>query len=140
MGKLLIALSFLALMILLIGTALAPNNPTFWLASGSNSYQIIRALLAVLLFVQITTNPPRNIWFRILAGGLSLIIGSWAIRQTYDYHMECLDTLAFMGASLTIFVTALERKATDLLVKPLSPHKQRLLKAWYDRQVYQRVV
>jgi hypothetical protein len=47
----------------------------------------------------------------MLAGIVALVIGGWAVQQTYGYHMQFLDTMSFVGASLAAFVTALERKA-----------------------------
>jgi hypothetical protein len=109
MGKLLLSLSLLALAIVSIGTYLMPNNPMFWLASGAKAYQDIRLVMGSLLVLQLMTNPPRHLWFRIMAGTIALITGIWAIQETYAYHMMLLDTTAFIGASLAVFATALER-------------------------------
>jgi hypothetical protein len=97
MGKVLLLLSLLALLFVGIGTALMPNNPMLWLASGAPVYQYARIALAVILLIQFTTNPPRHLWFRLLAGIVALVIGGWATQQTYDYHMQFLDTFAFLG-------------------------------------------
>ncbi len=112
MGKLLLLLSFVATAMLGIGTAVAPDNLVFWLASGANTYQYLRVILVVLLVVQLMTNPPRRLWFRVLAGTVAAGIGAWAIPQTYVNHMQLLDSLVFISSSLAVFVTALESKAS----------------------------
>lgn len=109
MSRLLLVLSLIALVFLGIGTAREPNNAMFWLASGSVAYQWVRGILSFLLFVQFVTDPPRKLWFRVLAGTVASVVGVWAMVATYSFRMQGLDTLAFLSTSLAVLVTALER-------------------------------
>lgn len=110
MGKVLLVLSFIALMILAIGTAKSPQDPAFWLASGAAGYQHVRELLMSVLFLQAVTRPPRHVIFRILSGGIGLFTAVWVVSATYSYQMPFLDTFCFMAAAIAIAVTALERR------------------------------
>ena len=114
MGKLILILSLICITILCLGTALAPQNSAFWLASGTSMYQHVREVLAVVLILQLTTRPPRHLWFRIITATIATAVGIWTIEATYSYHMLYLDTLCFLGTSIAIGVTALERKANTL--------------------------
>ena len=109
MSKLVLLLSFLVLVITGAGVAFAPDNPLFWLASNGPTFQYMRIVTGSLLAIQLVTRPPRHVWFRVLAGTVSACTAFWAIGQTYAYHMQLLDTLAFLGGSFTIAATALER-------------------------------
>lgn len=113
MGKILALLSFLSIVFIGVGAIMFPNNPVFWLTSSSHTFQLVRVTLAVLLFVQLITKPPRHIWFRITAASLGIIFGVWTIRLTASYDMPFLDTLAFLSASLAVFTTSLERREQE---------------------------
>lgn len=108
MRRLLLLLSALSLCLLAWGTAYHPDFAAFWLASGEPLYQIVRLLLTAALFIQLVTHPPRNIYFRLLCGIVAAGAAYWAIEQTYSYHMQFFDTLAFLGASTATGITALE--------------------------------
>jgi hypothetical protein len=108
--KLLQLLSLLCILIVGFGTALVPDNAMFWLASPLDSYQLMRIAIGAILVIQFVTQPPRHLLFRILAAGLAISVGGWAISEVYAYHMEFLDMLVFLGASCTILATALERR------------------------------
>lgn len=108
MRRILLLLSALGLVTLALGTTYAPNDPTFWLAASTPVYQIVRGALAIVLFVQFVTHPPRHILFRLLCGLISVSAGIWAIQETNAYHMMALDTLSIMAASIATGITALE--------------------------------
>ena len=120
MGRTLLLLSLVILTTLFLGTAVTPQNPAFWLASGAPMYQHIREILALVLMLQLTTRPPRHLSLRMFSGAIAVAIGIWSIEATYSYHMLFLDTLCFISASVAIGVTALERKANTLVVMPSS--------------------
>jgi hypothetical protein len=119
-SKALLLLSLIAISFLGIGAAVAANNPLFWLASSTAGIQAARVILGVILILQLSTDPPRHLWFRIVAGLLSASIGIWAIQQSYSYHMGILDSLAFVSASLSVFITALERQVTSIFSQTAS--------------------
>ena len=110
MSKILLFLSFLSLVILAFGTAFMQNNTMFWLADSGLSYKIIIEVMATILFIQIVTHPPRHIFFRILAGLVSLLVGTWTIMTTYSGTMPLLDSLSLLASATAIGVTALEAK------------------------------
>lgn len=114
MGKLLLSLSLLSLIFTGIGTIVAPNDSMFWLATNSAVFQHVRVLIGMLLAIQLVTRPPRHLWFRILAGSIAAFTAAWAIQQTYSYHMQLLDTLAFLGAACAVFATSLERNLNTI--------------------------
>lgn len=111
MGKSALLLSLIAIAIVGFGVILAPQSSLFWLATGGPTYQHVRIAIATILAIQLVTNPPRHAWFRILAGSLALVTAVWTVEQTYSYHMQMLDTLAFLGASFGVLATTLERSA-----------------------------
>jgi predicted ABC-type exoprotein transport system permease subunit len=108
MGKLLMLLSCMSLIILAVGTAFAPNNQLFLLASDSSLYQYVREALAATLLLQFVTHPPRHIIFRLLAGMLAVSVAVWVIANSYNGVMPLLDTLSLLASASAIGVTALE--------------------------------
>ena len=114
MGKVLLFLSLLSLIVVGVGTTVAPNNPLFWLASNNAAFQHVRILVGLLLAIQLVTRPPRHVWFRIMAGSIAVFTGIWAVQQTYNYHMQLLDSLAFLSAACGVFATALERNVSKV--------------------------
>ncbi|HVC36318.1 MAG TPA: hypothetical protein VNE40_02630 [Candidatus Dormibacteraeota bacterium] len=110
MGKLLLFLSFVIIVFLSVGAVLYPQNPIFLLASTNSIYQHVRELLAFVLILQLVTRPPRHVWIRVLSGTIALSAIIWTIDATYVGQMLPLDILAFLGASIAIGVTAIERR------------------------------
>lgn len=82
----------------------------FLFASTSSTYQNVREVLAFVLIMQLVTRPPRHAWIRVLSGSIALAAVIWTIDATYTGQMLPLDSLAFLGASIAIGVTALERR------------------------------
>lgn len=112
MGKLLLLLASACLVTLLIGTAAAPNNAAFWLASSLPLYEHIREVLLVVLLVQLVTNPPRHSAFRLVCGIVALGTSYWALQTTYVGQMGLLDSFSLLAAAVAIGVTALEVKTS----------------------------
>ena len=108
MRRLLLLVFALSLCLLAYGTAYYPDYAAFWLASGEPIYQTVRLLLIAVLIIQFATHPPRNIYFRLLCGFIALSSATWAIQQSYVFHMMYLDTLSILGASIATAITALE--------------------------------
>jgi peptidoglycan/LPS O-acetylase OafA/YrhL len=113
MAKLLNFLSILCLLIVSTGVLMIPSNPMFWLASSSTPLLVLRGLLGSLLFIQLVTNPPRHVWFRVVVSITSVAALGWTIYVTNKYQISLLDTFAFCAASLSLLISALERKAPD---------------------------
>lgn len=113
--KLLQLLSLLCIMFIVLGTVLTPNNPAFWLATNATVYQLARLGLSLVLIIQFFTQPPRQVWFRLLAGLLAIGTTGWVIAQVLAYHMGLLDMLAFLSAACTILATSLERRPEESL-------------------------
>jgi len=112
MNRLLLFLSFISLMFLVIGTAFFSSDPVFWIAASGVQYQVIRLSLAFVLWVQLATRPPRNMFFRLLAGLISLGVGSWTITATAGNHMPFLDSLSLLSSAIAVGLTALEVRRT----------------------------
>ena len=108
MRRLLLLVFALSLCLLAYGTAYYPDYAAFWLASGEPIYQTVRLLLIAVLIIQFATHPPRNIYFRLLCGFIALSSATWAIQQSYVFHMMYLDTLSILGASIATAITALD--------------------------------
>ena len=108
MRRLLLLLSIFSLCLLAYGTAFHPDFAAFWLASNDPFTQTIRILLSTALFIQLVTQPPRNIYFRILCGLIAGCSASWVFQQSASYHMMYLDSLSILSASIATSITALE--------------------------------
>lgn len=116
MRKSLLFIWFICLVVLGVGTIYYPNNAAFWLASGSTHIMVLRGLLATLLAIQIVTQPPRSVLFRIFAGTTAGVVGLWSLQALFGFNLELLDALAFLGSSMAIGVTALERDTEQELI------------------------
>jgi hypothetical protein len=110
MGKFIMLMSLLAIAILSVGTMLAPQSPAFWLAGSSAAVDNVRQILGLLLVAHLVTSPPRHLWLRFVSGTVAALIAVWTMQQTWNYHLELLDSLSFLAASLAIVIAALERK------------------------------
>ena len=108
MGKTIMFLIFVGLAILLVGGLVSPTAPALWLASTAQGYMYLRIGLLALLAILLLTNPPRNVYFRAFVGILAVTLGAWSIEATYQNHMQFLDTLSILGASVTMAIVALE--------------------------------
>ena len=97
----------------------------FWLASAMPAYQYIREFLVFVLVMQLTTSPPRHMWFRIISGAIALALAVWSVRETYNNQMPLLDSLSFLATSVAIGISALEHRVSILgLVIPSFKNKR----------------
>lgn len=108
MGKFIISLSLISLLLLLAGSLLIPSSPFMWLASTSITYNVIRAILAVILLALLVTVPPRHIVLRTLVGMSAVVTLCWALIAISHSHMLILDGLSLISASLSMGMVALE--------------------------------
>lgn len=110
MGKLLLILSMVGLLFLGIGTATRPDDFMFWLASGELLHQQVRGIIFFILLLQVFTNAPRHLAFRLIAGTVAIVTVGWSVLATNNFTMPLLDTMVFLMGSIAILVTALERR------------------------------
>ena len=122
MSKIMIGSSFAAVTALILVPTLMPNSPVVWISSMTSIYQFVRIATALFLAVLLVTQPPRHTILRVMSAVLSVVLAIWTFRQTSTYQMEILDTLAFMAASITLFVTAIERKEVLPYTLPFHHH------------------
>jgi len=111
MGKAVLLLSFIGVGIVMTLAAVAPNASAIWLADTSFKYEVIRAVMMVVLFVLLITNPPRNIYLRYLVGTFSALLVGFTLYQTYTNHMQLLDSFSFLLVGICSGIDALEPDA-----------------------------
>jgi len=101
------------------------QNPMFWLASTMPAYQYLRESLVLVLVMQLTTSPPRHMWFRIISGAIAVALAIWSVQETYNNQMQLLDSLSFLATSVAIGISALEHKVSilDLVIQPLKKNR-----------------
>lgn len=110
MSKFILFLAFTGLAFLAVFSIVAPTDPAVWLASTSHNFVLIRAGLMALIFALLVTNPPRNIYFRVFVGLLSVGLTSWALYETYNNQIKILDSFSILAASISTGIVALEAK------------------------------
>lgn len=121
----LLLISLACLVFISIGTLMFDQNPIFWLASVAPAYQYLRELLAFVLVMQLTTSPPRHMWFRIISGAIAIALAIWSVRETYNSQIQLLDSLSFLAASVAIGVSALDHRVSILdLIMPSFKNKR----------------
>ncbi len=113
MSKLLLFLSFLSLVVLAIGTSIAPQSQVFIFASNSAAFDYIREGLATVLFMQLVTRPPRHLIFRLLTGSIALVATGWVVWSALNGTMPLLDVLSIASAAVAIGVTTLEVRPAE---------------------------
>lgn len=118
MKKSLILGTILLTSALLIGGVYFPNYPLMWLAGTSMSFEVVRAVLIVLLGILLFSNPPRALMFRYLIGGMavSLIVVIGILTATYKINV--IDIIVFSEIAVIFGIEALE--APDEYPNPLS--------------------
>jgi len=125
MGKVIMFLIFIGLAILLVGGIVSPATPAMWLASSSHAFMYLRIGLMTLLGLLLVTNPPRNIYFRTFVGLAAVIMSAWSLGSTYNNHMQLLDSLSILGASVTMGIVALEYTPDEVDVPKLAAKQQK---------------
>lgn len=108
MSKLYLFLGFVCLGILLVFGLAAPESSVMWLASSSINFAFIRGGLMIILLALLLTNPPRNKYFRIVTGTVSLLLVSWGLGAFYNNQLQLADFFSLMPAGIAIAIAALE--------------------------------
>ena len=126
MGKLVLALSFVAVSILLVFGLTAPDDPVMWLASTSPEFALVRLGILVALLALLVTNPPRNAVLRGIVGLFALGIAGWSISATYQNQMQFLDSMSLLLFSISASIAVLERTSEELFetIKPVKQAQQ----------------
>jgi hypothetical protein len=125
MGKVLLVLSAAAIGILLSLGIWMPESSVMWIASTSQGFTEIRAVLFSVLIALLVTNPPRNPAFRAGVGACSTLIAVWAISSLYTFQMQYLDTLALLLFSISSGLAVLELEQTAEVKVPQKQKKSR---------------
>src|SRR5665213_1239703 len=112
MSKFVIWMSFLSLVLLTAFSTLMPNSPLMWLADISSIYNLVRVATAFVLLILLITAPPRKKILRFAVGIMSFVLLSSVIVLTNDNKMQLLDSLALVGASISMGIVALEISPT----------------------------
>lgn len=108
MGKFILLMTFLILGLLISLSIISPATPVLWLASATMEYNIVRFVLMVILFGLLITRPPRNQYFRYVAGVVATMVSGWALASTYQAQMQVLDCLSILAACISMGITVLE--------------------------------
>jgi hypothetical protein len=111
--------AIIALASLLVGEAITPNSPIFWLAGTDTAVQVIRGIMIGMLGVQLVTTPPRPTVLRaitLVAAAFALAYGIYAFGAAKS---PILDAIVFIHAGLALAITALElQPKTHLTLVP----------------------
>ena len=116
-NKLILALSLLGLVILLVFGVADPNSPVVWLASTSSVFAWLRAGMIAILFGLMVTDPPRNVYYRVFVGAISMVLAIWTLDATYNNGMKLLDTFSILEFSICAGLTALERDYEEVVAE-----------------------
>lgn len=108
MEKVILAMSFILLLILLVFGLFAPSSPIMWLASTSDNFALLRLGLMATLAVLLVTNPPRHLILRVVVGLASVGMAAWALYMTYANHMAFLDTMVILEVCIAAGLIILE--------------------------------
>jgi hypothetical protein len=108
MSKLYLFLAFICLGTLLTFGLVAPDSPVMWLASTSPAFNILRGGMMVILLGLLVTNPPRNMYFRIITGVASLLLVSWGLSTFYANQLQPMDFMSLMTAGIAAGIAAIE--------------------------------
>lgn len=108
MGKLLTFATIVTTALLLVGGIYAPEHPMMWLASTSQDFAIIRSVIMVALLGLLFTQPPRNVIFRGLLGGLAVVLVTLTGLQVNNYSILILDVFTFLQAAIIFTIAAIE--------------------------------
>ena len=100
--------ALLALITLGIGSYVSPYEGIFWLASPDLGAQIIRGSLAILIIIQLITEPPRHMLIRAITGLVSIATAMWAVYTTTMMSTPLFDTILYIQAAIALGITALE--------------------------------
>lgn len=130
MNKLMLFITFVSLGFLTVLSTINPDASAVWLASPSQSFDILRGGIMVILLALMFTNPPRNVTFRIVIGFASVVLIGWSGYMGYEGMIQILDGLALLSAGITSLIAVLEFEDDEALSRPIvSPNYKKSLKS-----------
>jgi hypothetical protein len=108
MSKPYLFLAFVCLGILLVASLVAPGSSIMWLASTSKVFAVIRAGLMIILLWLLITDPPRNVYLRVVTGTASILLVSWALNAFFSNQLQLVDFLSLVPAGIAAGLDVLE--------------------------------
>jgi hypothetical protein len=130
MSKLILLLSLLGIALLFSLGLTNPDNPMVWLASASMEFAWLRLGMMIALASLLVTNPPRNVYLRMVVGAFASVLATWSLWETYNNQMLFLDSLSILLFSVSAGLTVLE---SDIL--PAETDDERLETARQARRL-----
>jgi hypothetical protein len=129
MSKTIQIFSIFILTITLLGSLLIPNNPMFWLATPSVTFNIARAVLIFIIYAFLLFGAPPSKNLRIIVGGMAAFLIGWALITTYNETTQLLDGLTFAAAGVALLLNVMQpdygaqgEENWGLITQKLSPH------------------
>lgn len=108
MSKLILFVTFLSLGFLTVVSTIDPNVSAIWLASSSQSFDLLRSSVMFVLLVLMFTNPPRNVALRMVIGVAATAFIGWSGYMAYQNAIQVLDGLVFLAAGIASLIAVLE--------------------------------
>ncbi len=112
-----------AALLLMASVAISGNDTGFSLFMGTGiDHVIARVIIAIALMVILVVPPPRVRSLRATLAIVSLLVITFAITQTINYHLQPLDSVAYFLSGILLAIDAgevdLEARAPVAFPKP----------------------
>lgn len=101
--------SLVVLLAMGFGSHYTPDGSFFWLASSDLGAQALRIFLAMIVLVQLFTDPPRHLAVRALTGVVALTTALWALHVSTFMNTPIFDTVVLLQTAVALAIAALER-------------------------------
>ncbi len=108
MDRVLYIVSFVAAILLIVGSRLVPDSAPMWLASTDLSMNLLRGMLAGMMLGLLFTEPPRRLLFRGALGALGILLAIMATVPLLQGSIHIVDVLLFAQASVCFLLAAIE--------------------------------
>ena len=124
--KFLIAVTLMFVSALLIGGMYYPNSFAMIMADTSTMFTALRAVICVLLFGLLVTNPPRSLALRTSVGVGSLFLLGITVYQLMNFQMFILDAIVFVEVAIIFAIEAFESRRVSIPVREKRSTIQRI--------------
>lgn len=114
MNKAIFGGALACVLFLLAGSYFFPDNSILWLAGTSTPYIVFRAVVAVMLFAVLVTNPPRKLYMRLLMGVIALTLVGAGVTIAVSDSVQLLDMTLFILLGIAFGIEALEFNEDEL--------------------------